>query len=1117
MSPRDGFSSNAGTSPSGGPSGRAAIFERLASAVVRRRWLTLGVIGLITALLLAGAGRLAIVIDPDGSLPQSHPYVVATNLAERVFGNKFVVVVGITPRTGDALQPAVVAAVRGITQALERDPGVARSNIASLAARQVKDIAGSDDGLAVRPMLPDAPGASVVADRTRLEAALARNPVYAGLLLSRDRRTASVIADFRKGPGGYRAIAARVAAIVAPFRSADLRIDVAGQPIFLALTEVFSDRMAFLFPLALIVIGLIHLDAFRSWQGLALPLVTGLVASGWAVGIMGWTGTSLDAFNAATPILILAVGAGHAVQILKRYYEEYRHALAGAPGDPLAANRTAIIRAVGSTGPVMVAAGLTAAVSFLSLALFQITSIRVFGVFTGLGILSALAIELTLIPALRSILPPPGPRQMAREVSAGVWDRLAFVLARLATRRPRRVLAVSLACFVACIGAATMLRTDNSLRSYFFPSLEARQEDQRLNAELAGNNVLQVIVQGDAEDAIKSPAVLRGMAAVQRFLAREPAVGKTVSLVDFLRQIDRAMNADAASGASPDGAPDDERLPDSEALVAQYLLLYSMSGAPEDFDSYVDSGYRTAVVTAYLKEESSVYLTDLERRLEAFASHAFPPGIHVLIGGNVMLPVALNEVLVESKLLNIGQIALAVFLISSLLFRSWLAGALVATPLAMAVAANFGLMGATGIPLQVATATVSATAVGIGADYAIYLLYRLREEIARGGAEGTPEQAMERTLGSAGKAVMFVATAIAGGYSVMMASWGFMIHIWLGLLIGAAMLVSAAAALTTLPALVIVLRPAFLFGAARTPARAPRPTLALLLGLTVGFSAGPHGATTPAHAQSPSGQSRAAQGLSAQALSAQALSVQALSAEQVMQRNFVASKVADSTADVTFTLISSDGQQRVRRTRSWTKLRDDGVSNMRLTRFVSPPDVRGTATLTIENASDDDDIWIYLPALKRVRRLLASDKKDSYVGTDFSYGDIIGLKVEQWRHTIVRQEAVDGVPCYVVDSLPATQAAVANSGYSRRLQWIRADNFVTVRGQYFDSGGRLWKTFAASDLQRVDPKLDRWQPMRLESRDVQANHTTVIQLEDFRADQGLSAEMFNARVLDREQ
>lgn len=1044
---------------------KLGLIGRFAASVVRRRRLTLAAIVLVTIGLLAGAGRLSIVIDPGETLPQDHPYLAATNLADRLFGSKFVVVVGITPRQGDALKPEVLAAVRGITEAFEHDSGVVRANLASLTAPKVKDIVGIGDELQVRPLL-----ASAAAGRSSLEAVIARNPIYSGLLLSRDHRTTAVIAEFRKDADGFKAIAARVQAIVAPFRSEGLEIEVAGQPIFLGLAEVFSDRMALLFPLALLVIGLIHLEAFRSWQGLVLPLVTGLIATVWALGIMGWTGTPLDAFNATTPILILAVAAGHAVQILKRYHEEFSPLRSGAGAmDARTANQEAIVRALAATGPVMVAAGLTAAGSFASLLVFQITTIRIFGLFTALGILSALIIELTLIPALRAMLPPPGPRQMAREAETGAWDRLADLLARITMTRPRAVLAASLLFLAAASAGTALVKVNNSLRSFFLPSLEARQQDDILNSRLAGNNVLTLIVRGQDEDAIKSPAVLRAMDATQRFLEHEPAIGKTVSLVDFIRQIDRAMNADS-DPARP--------LPDSQDLIAQYLLLYSLSGGPSDFDAYVDSGYRNALVTAYLREEDSLYLADLSKRLHAFVANTFPPGVEVMIGGNVMSPVALNEVLVGNKLLNIAQIVAAVFLVSSVLFRSALGGLFVLVPLVLAVAGNFGLMGWAGIPLQVATATVSAMAVGIGADYAIYMLYRLRSEAALVG----PEAALQRTFRSAGKAVMFVATAIAGGYAVVMLSWGFLIHFWLGLLISAAMIVSAVATLTTLPALAMLLRPAFLFGRANPALRSSAVTLGALVGLM---------------------------------LSQQPAQAQGVSATEIMRRNFVATKMSDTSSEATFTLISADGQQRVRRTQSLTKLREDGVSNMRLTRFLSPSDVRGTATLTIENASSDDDIWIYLPALKRVRRLLASNKKDSFVGTDFSYGDIIGFKVDDWRHAVLRQEAVNGAPCYVVESVPATAAAKEDSGYSRRLQWIRLDNFVTVQGQYSDISGRLWKVFSASNLVS-DQSKSRWQPLRLESKDVQANHSTVVQFENFKSNTGLSADLFSARVLDRE-
>jgi hydrophobe/amphiphile efflux-3 (HAE3) family protein len=1047
------------------------MMRRLIGHILAYRRLVLGMVALITVLLVTGASKLSIVIDPDETLPQNHPYLVATNLADKLFGNKFAVVIGITSPEGDAFQQSVLSAVKDITAKLAADPGVVRSNLISIAARKVKDISGTQDGLDVRPIMDSVPTSEAAIERLRK--ALDRNPVYRDLLVSSDDRTMAVVAEFRKDAGGFKAIAARVEALVTPHRESGLQIAVGGQPIFLGLTEVFSDRMIILFPIALLVIGLIHFEAFRSWQGLLLPLVTGLLAVAWALGVMGWTGTPLDAFNASTPILILAVSAGHAVQILKRYYEEYRAAIATPGADTRAANDRAIVTSLAAVGPVMIGAGLTAAASFSSLMVFDVTTIRTFGLFTALGIISALIIEITFIPALRAVLPPPTVAQVKREESPGFWNTITSHLAELSIGRPRRAMIASVLFLLVTAAGSSMILIDNSLRSYFLSSLSVRQDDAKLNSTLAGNNVLYVLVQGRQGDAIKSPAVLQAMEKTQRFLEREPSVGKTVSIVDFVRRIDGAMRNDRAGGA----------IPDNQELVAQYLLLYSMSGEPEDFNAYVDYGYRNAIITAYLKEESSIYLSDLDRRLRDFVKEQFPPGVDISIGGNVMSPVALNEVLVGNKLINIAQIAASVFVISSILFRSMVGGLFVLVPLIMAVAANFGIMGLTGIPLQVATATVSAMAVGIGADYAIYLLYRLREEAQAGAG---PAVALRRTFASAGKAVLFVAAAVAGGYAVLMFSWGFLVHFWLGFLICVAMVVSAGAALTTLTAALMYFRPSFVFGRLRYRLGEKSMGAATAAVLLLVCAA-------PVDARATG-----------------------LTAEQIMEKNFIATKVSDSVAEAVFMLINSDGQQRIRKTLTWTKLQDNGADNMRVVRFLSPPDVRSTATLTVEHSERDDDIWIYLPALKKTRRLLASSKKDSFVGTDFSYGDIIGFKVAEWRHTLDREEVVDGALCYVVTSVPGAAEVQENSGYSKRVQWIRADSFVAAKGEFYDVGGRLLKTITASDIQLVDPQKGRWQAMRLDARNIQTGHSTVIQFKDFKANQGLTDQQFSARDLERE-
>jgi|SRR5579859_2408312 len=238
------------------------------------------------------------------------------------------------------------------------------------------------------------------------------------------------------------------------------------------------------------------------------------------------------------------------------------------------------------------------------------------------------------------------------------------------------------------------------------------------------------------------------------------------------------------------------------------------------------------------------------------------------------------------------------------------------------------------------------------------------------------------------------------------------------------------------------------------------------------------------------------------------------SPDEIMQRSLLSIKVVDSTTRSTFRLINAAGQQRVRETDGQTKLVAGTTDNRRLVNFLSPADVRGTKTLLIEHSAADDDIWIYLPAMKKVRRLVASNKKDSFVGTDFSYGDVIGHKVEDWNHKVVRQEKVDGRDCYVVESTPKRPEVADNTGYSKRVSWIDKESYVALRSEIYDQRGELLKRTSAEDVQRVDTKNDRYQPMKLTAENVQTGHKTIIEFANFKANVGVGDEVFAARSLE---
>lgn len=237
---------------------------------------------------------------------------------------------------------------------------------------------------------------------------------------------------------------------------------------------------------------------------------------------------------------------------------------------------------------------------------------------------------------------------------------------------------------------------------------------------------------------------------------------------------------------------------------------------------------------------------------------------------------------------------------------------------------------------------------------------------------------------------------------------------------------------------------------------------------------------------------------------------------EVIQKSLAVDKVLDSTSDATFTLINKTGQERVRKTFGVSKLQANGEDNMRMTRFMAPADVKGTVSLLIEHSDSDDDIWIYLPALKKVRRLVSSNKKDSFVGTDFSYGDVIGHKAAEWNYKLLREESADDAPCYVIEATPKSDAVRDNSGYAKRVLWIRKDNFFAIKGDLWDEAGEPVKTFHMTELQEVDPARHKWQAMRLEAKNLQTGHQTVIHFENLKVNQKVRDEFFTTRYMEKE-
>ena len=310
---------------------------------------------------------------PTITCRKSIPYVVASNEIERVFGGANLVVIGVESVRGDIFQPDILSKLARITDSILSIPGVVRSNVIGLAARKAKEIAGTDEGMVVHPLMETVPHTTEDIGRLKRAVYAESNSVIPLSPSAATWQSSYFSYEFWTGT-------ARVSS-----HQGTRRVHCRGQgvqsgiSINLAWLEIYSERMAYLFFGALAVIMAVLYLSFRSLQGMLVPILTALMSVIWGLGVMGLLSIPMDTFNATTPILIMAVAAGHSVQILKRYYEEYGR---------LHDSKQAVIESFTKIGPVMLTAGGIAVTSFLALTAFPTLTIRVFGIFTAIGIFS---------------------------------------------------------------------------------------------------------------------------------------------------------------------------------------------------------------------------------------------------------------------------------------------------------------------------------------------------------------------------------------------------------------------------------------------------------------------------------------------------------------------------------------------------------------------------------------------------------------------------------------------------------------------------------------------------------------------------------------------------------
>jgi outer membrane lipoprotein-sorting protein len=612
---------------------------------------------------------------------------------------------------------------------------------------------------------------------------------------------------------------------------------------------------------------------------------------------------------------------------------------------------------------------------------------------------------------------------------------------------------------------------------YFDYRVQFRHDAEFAVDNLNGIYLIEWSVEADESGGISEPVYLERLEAFTDWLRAQAEVMHVYSYTDVVKRLNRNMHGDD---------PAWHRLPKDRELAAQYLLLYELS-LPYglDLNDRINIDKSATRVTASLQNISTVETRDFLRRSDAWLAEHQPPAMQAEpTGANVMFSY-ISKRNIESML---GGNVLAVVLIAGIIvlaLRSVGLGALSLIPNAVPILMTFGVWSILVGQVGMAAATVSATSLGIVVDDTVHFLTKYRRARREKGFDrpGAIRYAFE----TVGQAILSTTVILAVGFSVLALST-FRINSQMGLLTAMAIVLALVVDLLLLPALLMIGHKA---GEKRRPLAMNTVTQrfgklgkAATLGLLFAFliSATPLDASTPEQR----GYEIAARA-------------------DRSDRGF-----GDSLVDLKMVLRNKAGKESTRSLSIRTlEVPDESVGDKSLIIFASPRDIDGTALLSHARILEADDQWLYLPALKRTKRISSVNKSGPFVGSEFAFEDFTALELEKYSYKYLEQQPCGDLNCDVVERYPRYE----HSGYTRQVSWVDQQVYQIRRVEFYDRRGGLLKTLTLEDYREYDGGV--WRPHRMSMVNHQTGKSTDLVYSEYRFGDGLSDNDFVKGVLQR--
>lgn len=503
------------------------------------------VIALITILLGSNLRNVKIDNDTEKFLPDSHAQRAALDKAEEVFGSLKSMSVGIEVKRESVFTVDTLGVIDTLTKEFEMLDGVHR--VQSITNSDY--IEGVDGSIIVAPLVEDFTGSAD--DVSKLREKVLSWDIYQDLFISDDFKSSQILVttDTDMDPDEQKKLYFELKELTEELDNGNLNFYIAGVPSMQVLLSANMQKdLIVLIPFVIIVLLISLFISFKRLSGILLPMITVFISTAWTIGLMGLLNVPLSILGIIIPVLMMAVGSAYGIHVVSHYYDDIRDfkgELTKSEHDKI------ILKSLLYVKKPIFLAGLTTVAGFGSLSFSSIIPMRNFGIFTSVGIVFALVVALTLIPALLVFNYNSASKKKEKNsesVEDGAMERgFSFYYDAFGKRKYLILFFSIVVLILSGIGAKRMI-IDNSFIEYFKDSTDIRVADKFLREKFAGTTTFDVIISG--EDVGIDPELLKAMDDFSIFINNKyEEVTKVVSFTDTVKRMNQVMHVDSEEEA----------------------------------------------------------------------------------------------------------------------------------------------------------------------------------------------------------------------------------------------------------------------------------------------------------------------------------------------------------------------------------------------------------------------------------------------------------------------------------------------------------------------------------------------------------------------------------------